>query len=57
MAIVCSAAEFVLPSGALTTIIPCSVAAVKSMLSTPTPARPINFKFFAASIISRVTVV
>ena len=57
IAIVCSAAEFVLPSGALTTMMPCSVAASKSILSTPTPARPIIFRLLAASITSRVTCV
>src|SRR5699024_12493430 len=55
IAIVCSAAELVLPSGAFTTITPFSVAASKSMLSTPTPARAITFKLFACSITSHVT--
>ena len=39
-AIVCSAVAIVLPSGALTTMTPRCVAASRSMLSTPTPARP-----------------
>src|SRR5690625_4926433 len=57
IAIVCSAAEFVLPSGAFTTTIPFSVAASRSILSTPTPARPITFKLCPFSITSRVTCV
>src|SRR5699024_1211958 len=40
-----------------TTITPFSVAASKSMLSTPTPARAITFKLCACSITSRVTCV
>ena len=47
IAIVCSVAARVLPSGALATMIPFRVAASTSMLSTPTPARPMNFIFFA----------
>ena len=55
IAIECSVAEIVLPSGALITIIPFLVAASTSMLSTPTPARAITFKFVAALIMSSVT--
>ena len=40
MAMVCSAAAMVLPVGALTTAMPRRVAASRSTLSTPTPARP-----------------
>ena len=47
IAIVCSVAARVLPSGALATMIPFRVAASTSILSTPTPARPMNFSFFA----------
>ena len=39
---VCSAAAIVLPVGALTTTIPARVAASRSTLSTPTPARPMT---------------
>ncbi len=55
IAIACSAAAIVLPSGELTTTIPARVAAGTSTLSTPTPARPIIFSCFPASIISLVT--
>ncbi len=46
---VCSAVEIVLPSGALRTSTPLRVAASRSTLSTPTPARPITFRLGAAS--------
>ena len=36
---VCSAVEIVLPPGVFMTTMPCRVAALVSMLSTPTPAR------------------
>jgi len=39
---VSSAAAMVFPVGALTTVIPARVAASRSTLSTPTPARPIT---------------
>ena len=39
---VCSAAAIVLPVGALTTVMPARVAASRSTLSTPTPARPMT---------------
>src|SRR5665647_241294 len=50
---VCSAAEIMLPSGAFMTMVPFAVAASTSMLSTPTPARPMTFRF-DASIMSYV---
>ena len=56
-AMVCSAAETTLEVGALQTMMPRSVAASESMLSTPTPARPMTLSFAPASITSRVTVV
>ena len=43
--IVCSAAETMFDSGAFATTIPRRVAASTSTLSTPTPARPITFRF------------
>src|SRR5450756_1617581 len=45
---VCSAAEIMLPSGAFMTMVPFAVAASTSMLSTPTPARPMTFRFDAS---------
>ena len=56
-AMVCSAADTTLESGALHTMMPRSVAASRSMLSTPTPARPIILSLVPASMTSRVTVV
>src|SRR6185503_14571843 len=56
-AIVCSAADTMLPSGAFTTYTPCAVAAGTSMLSTPTPARPTTARRGAASKIFAVTFV
>ena len=47
----------VFPSGELTTTMPWRVAALTSILSTPTPARPMIFKFVPASITSAVTCV
>ena len=46
--IVCSAADTVFISGVFITIIPFLVAAEISILSTPTPARPITCNFTAA---------
>ena len=57
IAIVCSAAEIVFPSGVFATIMPFFVAAAISMLSTPTPALPMILRRFAASMISSVTFV
>ncbi len=54
---VCSAALMVLASGALTTRTPALVAASRSMLSTPMPARPITRSRGAAEIISLSTLV
>ncbi len=53
----CSAAETMFDSGAFATTIPRRVAASTSTLSTPTPARPITFRFVAASISSAVSFV
>ncbi len=49
-----SAVVTVLPVGVFITTTPCSVAAVQSTLSTPTPARPITRSSGAASITARV---
>ena len=57
MAMVCSAVVTLLPKGLFITTIPRRVAASMSMLSTPTPARPITFSEEARSITSRVTLV
>ena len=51
IAIVCSAAEIVFTSGVFITIIPFLVAACKSILSIPTPARPITLRFFDVLIV------
>ena len=53
----CSAAETTLESGAFATTIPCRVAAPTSTLSTPTPARPITFRFVPLAIRSAVSFV
>ncbi len=53
--IVCSAAETVLPVGALTTTMPALVAASRSTLSTPTPARPMTIIRVALAMMSAVT--
>ena len=53
----CSAVEIVLPLGVFITTTPWSVAAPRSMLSTPTPARPMALRFFAAAKTSAVTFV
>ena len=55
IAIVCSVAAIVLPPGELMTIMPRSVAAFTSMLSTPTPALPMIFRFSARAITSADT--
>ena len=54
---VCSAVVMLLPSGLFITTMPRRVAASRSTLSTPTPARPITLSEVAASMISRVTLV
>ena len=51
----CSAAAMVLPVGALTTVIPARVAASRSTLSTPTPARPMTTRRVPAAISSAST--
>ncbi len=51
----CSAAAIVLPVGAFTTVIPARVAASRSTLSTPTPARPITASREPAAIMSAST--
>ena len=56
-ATVCSVAEIVLASGVFITRIPLMVAACISILSTPTPARPITRRFSACFIFFAVMVV
>ena len=51
----CSAAAIVLPVGALTTTIPARVAASRSTLSTPTPARPMTTSRLPAAMSSAST--
>ena len=53
----CSAAETMFDSGAFATTMPRRVAASTSTLSTPTPARPITFRFVATAISSAVSFV
>ena len=52
-ATVCSATETVFAPGVLQTMMPCSVAATRSTLSTPTPVREMIRHFPAASMSSR----
>src|SRR6478752_5870930 len=54
-AMVCSATETALPPGVFITSTPAAVAAGRSTLSTPTPARPITFSFGAFARTSGVT--
>src|SRR3954469_12251202 len=54
---VCSATEMLFPPGAFITTTPRRVAAGRSMLSTPVPARPITRRRGAAARISGVTLV
>ena len=56
-AMVCSATETLLPPGAFITTTPRRVAAARSMLSTPVPARPITRSFGAEASRSAVTFV
>ncbi len=49
----CSAVVIELPNGVFMTMMPRAVAAGISTLSTPMPARPITFRFFAFSRILR----
>ena len=51
----CSAAAIVFPVGALTTVIPARVAASRSTLSTPTPARPTTTSRVPAAMSSAST--
>ena len=51
---VCSATDVAFAFGVLTTTIPFSVAALTSIVSTPTPCRPMTLSASAASMISRV---
>ena len=51
---VCSATDVALAFGVLMTTIPLSVAALTSIVSTPTPWRPMTLRASAASMISRV---
>ena len=53
----CSAVAFAFPPGVFITIMFFSLAVGTSILSTPAPALPMTFKFFAASIIFLVTFV
>ena len=53
----CSAVVIELPNGVFITITPRAVAAGMSTLSTPMPARPITFSFFAFSRIFGDTLV
>ena len=52
---VCSATAMALPPGVFITAMPRLVAASRSMLSTPTPARPITRSFGALSIMAAST--
>ena len=53
----CSAVVIELPNGVFITMMPLAVAAGMSTLSTPMPARPITFRFFACSRIFGDTLV
>ena len=53
----CSAVVMELPNGVFITMMPRAVAAGMSTLSTPMPARPITFRFFAFSRIFDETLV
>ena len=57
MASACSAVVIELPKGVFITTMPRPVAAARSTLSTPMPARPITCKFEAAERMSAVTLV
>jgi hypothetical protein len=57
IAMACSAVVMEFPNGVFMTTMPVSVAFGTSMLSTPMPARPTTFRFFAASMMSGVTFV
>ena len=55
--IACSAVVTAFPKGVFITTTPAADAASTAMLSTPIPARPTTFKFFALAITSAVTFV
>ncbi len=55
--IVCSAVVMVFPPGVFMTTMPFFEAAALSTLSRPLPARPMTFRFVAASITSAVSLV
>ena len=55
MAMACSAVVMVLPPGVFMTMMPLALAASRSMLSTPMPARPMIFMFVEAAMTSAVT--
>jgi hypothetical protein len=57
IATVCSAAEMMFDCGALQTTMPQRVAASRSTLSTPTPARAMTFRRVPAAITSASTCV
>ncbi len=57
MAMACSAVVIELPKGVFITMMPRLVAAGRSTLSTPMPARPITFSLSAAAINFSVTLV
>ena len=57
IAMVCSAVVIELPIGAFITMTPCCVAALRSILSMPMPARPTTLSFFARAKSFGVTLV
>jgi hypothetical protein len=56
-AMACSAVVMALPNGVFMTTTPRAVAAAKSMLSTPMPARPMTLRRSAAASTGWVTLV
>ena len=57
MAMACSAVVIELPNGVFITITPLRLAAARSTLSTPIPARPTTLRFVAAFSSFSVTLV
>ena len=57
MAMACSAVVMALPKGVFITTTPLAVAAFRSTLSTPMPARPMTLRLVAALISSAVALV
>jgi hypothetical protein len=55
--IVCSPVVTLFPPGVFITTIPFLLAVSTSMFSKPTPARPMTFRFLAASMSSAVILV